>query len=122
PNLLVTDSFEAGRFGTSFDYALAVSLFTHLPLNQIGRCLVRVREVLEPGAAFYATFFEAPSPLHLDPIGHEPGGVTTYYDADPYHLSFREVRWLARLADLAVERIGEWGHPRDQRMLRFGRA
>lgn len=122
PNLLVTEAFEAGSFGTRFDYALAVSLFTHLPLNQIGRCLVRVREVLKSEAVFYASFFEAPSPLYLDPIGHEPGGVTTYYDADPYHQSFREMRWLAKRADLSVERIGEWGHPRGQRMLRFRRA
>ncbi len=122
PNLLVTEAFEARRFGVRFDYAVAVSLFTHLPLNHIGRCLVRVGEALEPGGQFYATFFESPRPLHLEPIANEPGGVVTRYDGDPYHLSFREVRWLARRAGVAAERIGEWGHPRAQKMLRFSRS
>lgn len=121
-HLLVDDSFRVGRFGTSFDYALAVSLFTHLPLNQIGRCLVRVREVLKPQGAFYATFFQAPTPLHLDTITHEPGGVVTNYDKDPYHQALAELEWLAKQAGLSTQYIGEWEHPRDQRMLRFGVA
>ena len=41
PQLLATDHFEFGKLGRKFDYAIAQSVFTHLPLNSIIRCLVR---------------------------------------------------------------------------------
>ena len=121
-HLLADDSFRVDRFGTRFDFALAVSLFTHLPMNQIGRCLARVGEVLEADGVFYATFFQAPAPLHLDTVTHEPGGVVTNYDKDPYHYAFDEMRWIGDLAGLQAELIGEWGHQRGQKMLRFVKA
>jgi len=119
PRLIEDDAFAMTRFGECFDYALAMSLFTHLPLNHIIRCLVETRKVLAEGGRLYATFFEAPAPAHLEPIRHEPGGIVTYYDNDPYHLSFDECAWAGRQAGLNAELIGEWQHPRDQRMLCF---
>lgn len=119
PQLIVDDRFDVGRFGGSFDCALAVSLFTHLPMNHIVRCLSEVRGVLAPGARFYASFFETPYSAHLAPLTHAPGGVVSYYDADPYHYSIAEIAFVAGLAGLQVENIGTWSHPRDQRMLAF---
>lgn len=122
PNLLANDAFEVDRFGASFDYVLAVSLFTHLHLDQIARCLARCAEVLKPEGSFFATFFEAPKSLCLAPVQHELGGVVTNYDTDPFHQAFGELEWLAEQAGLSAEYVGEWGHPRGQRMLRFKRA
>jgi len=119
PRLLVNDRFELSRFDTRFDCAIATSVFTHLPLNHILRCMVEVRKVLNPGARFHATFFEAPTSAHLDPVRHTPGDIVTYLDADPYHYGVDEIRWVAGNAGLVAERIGEWGHPRDQRMWTF---
>lgn len=119
PRLIEDDAFAMTRFGERFDYALAISLFTHLPLNHIIRCLVETHKVLAEGGRFYATFFEAPAPAHLEPIRHEPGGIVTHYDSDPYHLSFEECAWAAGQTGLNAELIGEWQHPRDQRMLCF---
>lgn len=119
PHLLVNERFELFRFGTRFDCAIATSVFTHLPLNHILRCMVEVRKVLNPGARFFATFFEAPTNAHLDPLSHAPGGIVSYLDADPYHYGVDEIRWVAGNAGLVAERIGEWGHPRDQRMWLF---
>ena len=119
PHLLVNDKFEASRFGRRFDYAMAQSVFTHLPMNDIIRCLVETRKVIEPGSVFFTTFFEAPSVAHLTPIMHTPGGIVTNYDSDPFHYSFEEFQWMARSAALSVKLIGEWKHPRDQRVLSF---
>ena len=119
PNLLLDDKFEMCRFGVSFDYAIAVSVFTHLYMNHIARCLVEVRKVLRPEGKLFATFFEAPSPVHLAPIEHDPGGVVTNFDTDPFHYSFSEIERLSEAAGLSVEYLGDWGHPRDQRMLCF---
>ncbi len=119
PHLLVNAHFELFRFATRFDCAIATSVFTHLPLNHILRCMVEVRKVLHPGARFFATFFEAPTSAHLDALPHVPGGIVSYLDADPYHYSADEIRWVAGNAGLAAERIGAWNHPRDQRMWSF---
>src|SRR3712207_8664912 len=49
-----------GRFGRQFDYAIAQSVFTHLPLNNIVRCLMEIERALTPGGRFYATFYLNP--------------------------------------------------------------
>jgi SAM-dependent methyltransferase len=118
-HLAATDSFALDQFGQKFDYALALSLFTHLFANTILRCVTAVREVLAPGGQFLATFFEAPRSVHLGPIAHHPGAIVTQYDRDPFHYSFEEMQIMAKLANLSVTLIGEWNHPRDQRMLVF---
>lgn len=117
--LLVDDAFRVGRFGGSFDCAIAVSVFTHLPMNQIVRCLVEVRKVLVPGARLFASCFVAPASGHLAPLRHDPQGIVTQYDSDPYHQSLDELASLGRFAGMAVEPIGAWGHPRGQRMVAF---
>lgn len=122
PTLIVDDRFNMGRFGVSFDYAIAISVFTHLHLNEIAGCLVQTKKVLKPSGKLFASFFEAPSPLWLEPITHEPGGVVSAFDADPFHLALAEIEWVASLAGLITECIGDWGHPRNQQMLCFSRA
>jgi SAM-dependent methyltransferase len=117
--LLVNDRFDLTPFGTTFDYGLALSVFTHVPFNCIVRCLSRVRDVLAPHGRFFATFFQAPRSAYLDPLVHERGGVCSHYDADPFHLSSEEIRIASELAGLAVQLIGDWDHPRDQQMLEF---
>lgn len=119
PHLLVNDKFELGCFATTFDYAIAVSVFTHLPMNHIIRCLVEARKVLRPAARLFASYFEAPAQAYLERLKHTPGDIVTNYDADPYHYAFEEVQWMAEIAHMKVERVGAWGHPRDQTMLAF---
>jgi cyclopropane fatty-acyl-phospholipid synthase-like methyltransferase len=116
-HLLVNDKFEFSRFGASFDFAIAQSVFTHLDMNLIVRCLVEVAKVLKPGGQLFGTFFLAPSPAHIAPIKHEPGGIVTNFDADPFHYSFRELEWLASISGFSARLIGDWGHPRGQKML-----
>lgn len=120
-HLIVTDRFELSRFGTTFDCALAVSVFTHLTMNHIVKCLVEARQVLRPQARFYASYFEAPTKAYMAPLTHPPAGMVTNYDSDAYHYAFEEMEIMAGLAELDVERIGDWGHPRGQKMAAFMR-
>jgi cyclopropane fatty-acyl-phospholipid synthase-like methyltransferase len=119
PHLLVTNSFELHIFGVTFDYVVAISLFTHLPMNHIIHCLHSVAKVLVPHGVFFATFFQAASPGYFQEMTHYPGGVITRFDSDPFHYSLEEMEWMSRSAGLKVELIGPWDHPRDQRMLAF---
>ncbi len=120
-HLLVSDRFEAWRFGRLFDFAIAQSVFSHLPMNHIVRCLRETARVLEPEGRFYATFFEAPTSVYLEPLRQNADGCS-HYDADPYHYSFEELRTLAALAGLRAEYVGDWRHPRNQKMACFARA
>jgi hypothetical protein len=106
-HLAVGDRFELDSFAARFDYGIAVSLFTHLPMNHLIRCLVQVRRTLAPGGKFYATFFEAPDSGYLEPLRHEPGGITTQLDQDPFHYSLRDMQAIAGLAGLTVDCIGD---------------
>jgi cyclopropane fatty-acyl-phospholipid synthase-like methyltransferase len=122
PTLVHTATFDVSQLGRTFDVALAQSVFTHIPLNSIVRALTTVAKVLVPGAPLYATFFENPSGrTNLGDIAHTPGGIVTHFDHDPFHYSVDDMRWAADGSGLRCEHVGEWNHPRDQRMLRFVR-
>ncbi len=119
PALLVNNQFEFWRFERKFDYAIAVSVFTHLNFNYILGCLAEVKKVMGPNSKFYATFFEAPSALYLPTIRHIPGDAQTNYAKDPFHQSLEEFKWFAQISGLKVEYVGDWNHPRSQKFLCF---
>lgn len=113
-HLHATDRFECD-FGVSFDFALAVSLFTHLPLNHIRLCLYRLANVMQPGGRFFASFFEMPQNHPFD----QPRGKR-YPERDPYHYRPSDLEWAATsVAAWDFRYIGDWDHPRGQRMVEF---
>ena len=120
-HFIVSETFDLSGIPVDFDFVLAQSLFTHLPLNSIARCIASVVRRLKPGGRFYATYFEAPSETSFDPV-LQPGGVTTCADADPYHYTFATLARVAEAVGAHAERIGEWNHPRGQMMLVLTRA
>jgi SAM-dependent methyltransferase len=114
--LLADDAFRFGRFGAKFDCAVAVSVFTHLPAEHVSRCFGETARVLMPEGRFHFTYFEAPRSGWLEPIVHQPGGITSYPGRDPFHYSREELVLLAEPHGLGVRLAGDWGHPRGQRM------
>lgn len=113
-NLHVTSDFEV-PFRQMFDRALATSLFTHLTLDYLTRCLDRLAPLMRPEGEFYATFFEGEG----DSIAR-PDGVVTHPDRDPFHFSRDQIA-NATPREWIFEWIGGWGHPRDQQMACFTR-
>jgi hypothetical protein len=118
-HLLRNDRFEAWRFGVAFDVAIAQSLFTHLPPAAIRRCLSELPACMAPGARFYATFFEAPTGWPAGTPIPRADGFVSYGDRDPYHYTLATMRELGDGLPWALVPIGDWGHPRGQRMLRW---
>ncbi len=117
---LIADSdFNVEKFGEKFHFALSVSVITHLYFNHIQIALSKVARVLLPGGRYFVTFFHAPHAACLEPVPHEPGGVVTFFDHDPFHQSFEELDAMAKNAGLRAELIGDIGHPRDQRLIVF---
>lgn len=119
PTLAAMDDFDFRRLGQTFDYALAQSVFTHLPLNSIIQCLMRMEEALKPGGQFYATFFENPAgKRNLDDI-QQTDEVVTHFARDFYHYDVGTFEWICEGTSLVPEYLGDWGNPRNQKMLRF---
>lgn len=121
-NLLVNEQFQAGLLGVAFDFAIAQSVFTHLPMNIIKCCFTELAKCMKPGGKFYATFFEATPEEDIDnAIMHQPGGIITYPNQDPYH--YRVQDFLKTIEELPWELFpyGDWQHPRGQKMLEFVR-
>lgn len=118
-SLIQDDAFRFGRFEQQFDFALAQSVFTHIPLNTIMRCLAEIEPVLKPGGRFYATFFQHPGPrLNTEPL-RQSKTVTTHPDADPFHYDPDVFRWAVDGSTLDVNVVGDWDHPRNQQMMVF---
>jgi SAM-dependent methyltransferase len=121
PLLLASEHFEFGKLGRTFDYAIAQSVFTHLPLNSIIRCLVEMSRVLRPGGHFYATIHENPQgKLNLDDIQQSESCVS-HYDRDFFHYDLDALRFACAGTGLSLEYEGEWGHPNKQKMIVFTR-
>ncbi len=120
--LVCDDAFRFSRFDRTFRWALAQSVFTHLPLNTIMRCLSEIESVLEPGGRFYATFFENTGRRLSTSDIQEPDGVVTHLDADPYFYDPDVFRWCVEGSTLRYELVGGWQHPRNQKMLLFTKS
>jgi hypothetical protein len=119
-NLRLTSRFECD-FGVAFDTALAVSVFTHLPLNHIRLCLFQVAAVMVPGGSFFATYFPADDAVPFDETVRQKA-TRTFAEHDPYHYLPSDLAWAATsVAPWDVKPIGDWGHPRGQHMIEFVR-
>ncbi|WP_168733876.1 class I SAM-dependent methyltransferase [Metabacillus sediminilitoris] len=118
PNLLVDDTFSFKKFNQEFDFAIAHSLFTHLPLNVIKDCLLNMEKVLKKEGTFFATFFESKEKNNKKPI-KQSSGIITYPNKNPYHYQLFDFDRLIKGSSLELKYIGNWGHSRNQKMLCF---
>lgn len=114
-NLVTDEAFEFPTLPRQFDFAIAQSLFTHLPLNYIRLCLGNLARHLDGPCSFFFTVFLADTDPSL-PIKH-PAGVTTHPQKDPYHYTPEDMSHIGRDTPWTINVIGEWGHPRDQKMV-----
>ncbi len=113
-HLFATPDFEV-PFGVTFDRALAVSLFTHLPLDVFTHCLNRVAPVMRSGAVLHASVFEGSGTVT------HPSGIITHDDRDPFHFT-RDQLAAATPDGWRFDWIGDWGHLRGQLMIELTRT
>jgi SAM-dependent methyltransferase len=120
-NLAATAEFDLSGFGVQFDYGIAQSVFTHLPAGRLTDCLSACAPWFRPGGRLYVTYFERPATAAPnDPLPHQPGGVVTHPDRDPFDVT--QAALLAKIPEgWRLEIVGPWDHPRDQRMARLVR-
>ena len=109
--------FDFDHLIVPIDVAVAQSVFTHLPLNHLRRCLARLAPHMAPGGRLYATYFLCPDDRDLQaPLPQPGGGVVTHDYKDPYHYRLADLAFATDPACWAFEPIGDWGHPRGQQI------
>jgi SAM-dependent methyltransferase len=119
PNLLVNGAFEFTKLGQTFDFAIAQSVFTHLPANNIVRCLVEMAKVLNPGGRFYATIYENSHGKKFLGEIQQSERVVSYPDRDKYHYDLETLGAVTEGTGLKMSYAGDWGHPDNQKMVFF---
>jgi SAM-dependent methyltransferase len=121
--LVCNGEFSFEPFPSNFDFALAQSLFTHLPLNHLRLCLARLAHKMRSGGRFFSTFFLMPEDHAVgEPLKHAIGGVTSFDWRDPFHYYVRDIGYAAEGLPWRMKLRGDWGHPRDQQMVEFVRV
>ncbi|WP_119461616.1 class I SAM-dependent methyltransferase [Rhodospirillaceae bacterium SYSU D60014] len=106
-----------------FDYVLAQSVFTHLPFNHFRRCLARLRPITISEGRLFATFFICPNDQPIDqPFTHQPGARQTTDIADPFHYRAADLAYGASETGWNLVSLGDWNHPRGQKIAIFSPA
>jgi hypothetical protein len=110
PELVVSGTFQFQRFTKEPTFALAQSLFTHLAVHDINRCMNRLRAYVRPGCRFFATFGEVGA-LRINPwISGSTSG---------YHYTRNQMIAFGERCGWEVRYIGDWNHPRMQVMVEY---
>lgn len=118
--LVCLKDFEFSSLSTTFDFVLAQSVFTHLNLNRIRRCLTHLSSVMKPGGKFFATFLEADLAQSFElPLQRQSNGLVSYSCRDPFHYFFEDFQYIVSKLPWTVKYHGEWNHPGKTRMLIF---
>lgn len=110
PEFVISDQFDFLKFNVVADYALAQSLFTHIPPDAIVLCLKRLKPILKEDGRFYATFFI------IDQAERHPAGRTGH---EVFRYTKEEIEAIALESNWNIEFMGNWNHPRGQEMVIF---
>ena len=113
PEFVVSDSFEFSQFTKWPNFGLAQSLFSHLTPDDIRQCLGNLKDSMQPGGRFFATFVPTGFlPPDYENPAESADDLAFEYDAEDILKIGRDTGWQAQY-------IGDWGHPRGQEMLEF---
>ena len=116
PQLFKIDDFDLSALPPEvrFDFMLAQSVFTHLT-PQLILCVKRVMPRLRQKGVFYATFDESPDDESYSRGPHKWRRDELRMVYYPFSL----FEGISQRVGATVEYVGEWGHPRHQKMIAF---
>lgn len=110
PKIVISNAFEFEKFGHKANFAIAQSLFTHMPPNLINQCFNKLHPWLEDDGVFYATFFETGRKIRNPEKPHDHGYFA--YTRD-------EMCGFGLTNGFTANYIGDWNHPRNQKIVEF---
>lgn len=110
PNIVISNSFEFEKLGQKADFAIAQSLFSHLPSSLINLCFEKLYPCLKDNGVFYATYFETSEKIDNPKKSHDHGGFF-YTQGEMLDFGTRH--------GFSTNYIGNWNHPRNQVMVEY---
>lgn len=110
PEFVVSNQFEFNKFSKIPNYAIAQSLFTHLPPNLINLCFKKLKNHFNKDGVFFATYFISDK-KHKNPKKPHDHGIFKY--------TIEETKEFGQSNGWNVEYIGEWNHPRNQQIVKY---
>ncbi|MFM6127288.1 MAG: hypothetical protein ACKPBV_00785 [Sphaerospermopsis kisseleviana] len=113
PNIIISDSFEFEKLGQKANFAIAQSLFTHLPPNLINLCFKRLYPYLENDGVFYATFFKTDRKIRNPKKPHDHGF---------FAYTKEEMIGFGETNGFVANYIGDWNHPRHQVIVEYRKS
>jgi SAM-dependent methyltransferase len=116
PTFSTESDFALSRFGRSFDFLLAQSIFSHAPASAIRRCLAEARRVMHSASVFAATFVEGKEDHAGTRWAYQGDAVTWTKEWErrgSVRYTFPFLCELAAEAGLVCRRLS-WPHPRQR--------
>ncbi|WP_100615128.1 class I SAM-dependent methyltransferase [Confluentibacter citreus] len=110
PELLISNSFEFNKFSKVPNFAIAQSLFTHLPPDLINFCFKKLSFHFDKKGVFFATYFVSEK-KHDNPKKAHDHGIFKY--------TIEEIKSFGYSNGWDVEFIGDWNHPRNQQIVKY---
>lgn len=105
----ICDDFDI-KSDRKFDFMMAQSLFTHLTLDDISKCLGTILQNAKDDTKFFATFFESDG-TSINPEESHPHKAFRY--------SYEQMRDVGSLHGWFCYYYGNWNHPRGQKMILY---
>ncbi len=110
PDFLVSSSFEFEQLSARPDYAIAQSLFTHLPAPHVDLCFQKLRAVISDDGHFFATFFVTEEEVR------NPRKANDHY---AFRYTREQMLAFGERSGWTGTYIGNWGHRNAQMMVHF---
>lgn len=92
--------------GKKFDYIIAQSVLSHMPLREIETSFVNIKKVMKPTTIYFATF-------------HDGGDKTFVKDFQDFYFPFADLQNAGKRSALKIELMNDYPHPRNQRMMKI---
>lgn len=110
PELIISNKFEFKKLSKIPNYAIAQSLFTHLPPKLINSCFKNLRSHFDEKGIFFATFFLADRKFNNPSKPH---------DHDSFRYTIEEMKNFGEENGWKAEYLGNWNHPRNQKIVKY---
>jgi len=110
PEFVISGLFEFEKFSKRPDTAIAQSLFTHLTLDDIALCLANLATYRKDHTVFYATFNEIDAPVDNPSESHSHGY---------FRYTRTQMEQIGTDTGWKMDYIGDWKHPRNQKMVQY---
>ncbi len=110
PEFVISNTFDFEKFSKKPRFSLAQSLFTHLNIEDVFRCLNKLRKFVESEEhVLFATFFE----------GDSSDNPKMSHSHASFQYSREEMETFGRRNGWQATYIGGWNHPRNQMMMQY---